>query len=143
MAEQYQQIIQQMQDQIQMQAEQMRKFQEDAAADRQRLMQENDQRLLQVAAQAAAAAIATANPSGSHRSTDNRGMTLIDTKGIGKPPQYDSNPRRWISWAFKLENFVAGVYKARGRESMEWAAAQDAPILDVKNDSGDINESLY
>ena len=54
-----------------------------------------------------------------------------------------------MTWCFKRENFLSGVCKAKGRDCMEWAAAQDKPILEIDFDevgvleAQEISKSLY
>ena len=35
---------------------------------------------------------------------------LVDSKGIGKPNAFKSEPKEWRTWSIKVENFVSGAF---------------------------------
>ena len=98
-------------------------------------------RLTEMRESSAAAAAAATSAASTKRS-------LVDTRGIGKPPVFDSSPAKWPGWAVKMENFVASVFQG-GRVAMQWAANAEDAIVTINTreigaeDAVEINESLY
>ena len=54
-------------------------------------------------------------------------VTFVDTKGIGKPTTFSSEPRQFPKWSFKLGNFLEGILKGM-KDGLEWAADQDSDL---------------
>ena len=59
----------------------------------------------------------------------------------------DSTAASWKDWAFKFENMAAAVVPS-SRDTLDWAAQQDTPILNVDDveacpDSVEINPQVY
>ena len=60
---------------------------------------------------------------------------------------FDSKAASWKDWAFKFENMAAAVVPS-SRDTLDWAAQQDTPILNVDDveaspDSVEINPQVY
>ena len=54
--------------------------------------------------------------------------TLVDVKGLGKPPQFAGQPHEAFPvWSLKVQNFLAGVHHELAA-LLEWAAEQQDPI---------------
>ena len=59
---------------------------------------------------------------------DHNRKSLVDNKGLSIPKVFDSDQKKFHSWAFKFINWVNGVY-AFGREVMLWAGQQDETAI--------------
>ena len=46
--------------------------------------------------------------------------TLVDTKGLGKPPPLKNTESEFVSWARHTENFVVSVHPG-ARDVLTWA----------------------
>ena len=58
--------------------------------------------------------------------------SFIDTKAVGKPPQFSGKEAEWAGWAFKFTTWIAGQYE-KGDEILEWAASLgEEEIMDEK-----------
>ena len=68
------------------------------------------------AAVSAAASPARANP------------TLVDTKGLGKPPPLKNTESEFVSWARRTENFVVSVHPG-ARDVLTWAVERDSATV--------------
>eukprot|EP00971_Amphidinium_carterae_P333094 6467608-Amphidinium_carterae.1 len=53
--------------------------------------------------------------------------TMVDIKGLGKPPMLINPSSDFITWARKTENFVASVY-AGAREVLAWSVEQTSSV---------------
>ena len=58
-----------------------------------------------------------------------RKMTLIDTKGLGKPEKYTGEEQGWLYWKTRVESFVTSVYP-------QMDAEKGTPSLNNIYDSG-------
>ena len=76
-----------------------------------------------------------------------RHRAFIESQAFSKLANFDTRAASWKAWAFKFENMAAAVVPS-SRESVEWAAQQETPILNVDNveagpDSVEINPQVY
>ena len=72
---------------------------------------------------------------------------FIESRAFSKLTNFDSKAASWKDLSFKFENVAAAVVPS-SRESLEWAAQQEAPILtvgDVEAGPGsvEINPQVY
>ena len=75
--------------------------------------------------QTLAALPATVGAAVAAASTASRGRpTLVDTKGLGKPPQLKNTEQDFVAWARRVENFVVSVHPG-AREILTWAVELD------------------
>ena len=51
--------------------------------------------------------------------------TLVDTKGLGKPPPLKNTESEFVSWARRIENFVVSVHPG-ARDVLTWACGHSA-----------------
>ena len=49
--------------------------------------------------------------------------TMVDNKGLGTPKVFESDPKNFPTWSFKLVNWVSGFFSF-ARNVMEWSAAE-------------------
>ena len=68
-----------------------------------------------------AAVLAAANPARSN-------PTLVDTKGLGKPPPLKNTESEFVSWARRTENFVVSVHPG-ARDVLTWAVEKDSATV--------------
>jgi hypothetical protein len=116
------QQIQQLVNQVQIltkEAERAQAAQRELELQRMQDMQRNFDLQAQVIALATAASCRTSR------------VTFVDTKGIGKPAMFSSEPRQFPTRSFKLGNFLKGISKGM-KDGLQWAADQDSLIVDVK-----------
>ena len=59
--------------------------------------------------------------SGTRSSSETKSM--VDNKGLGTPKVFESEPKKFPTWAFKLVNWVSGFFPY-ARAVMEWSAAE-------------------
>ena len=71
-----------------------------------------------VAAVLAKASPARANP------------TMVDTKGLGKPPPLKNTESEFVSWARRTENFVVSVHLG-ARDVLTWAVERESAATEV------------
>ncbi len=57
-------------------------------------------------------------------------VTFVDTRGIGKPATFSSEPRQFPTWFLKLGNFLEFILKGM-KDGVERAADQDSLISDL------------
>ena len=58
------------------------------------------------------------------------GRSLVDGRGIGRPPTFDNKEASFVTWTRKVENYAASVYSV-ARRVLPWAAeGVDAITLD-------------
>jgi hypothetical protein len=53
--------------------------------------------------------------------------TLVDSRGLGKPPNYEGKEGEWMQWSRKFENYVSAVH-AGADTALEWAADRHGTI---------------
>ena len=63
------------------------------------------------------AVLAAANPARTN-------PTLVDTKGLGKPPPLKNTESEFVSWARRTENFVVSVHPG-ARDVLTWAVEKN------------------
>ena len=68
----------------------------------------------------AAASPARANP------------TLVNTKGLGKPPPLKNTEGEFVSWARRTENFVVSVHPGT-RDVLTWAVVRESATVTEAN----------
>ena len=56
-----------------------------------------------------------------------RKVTLIDTKGLGKPEKFTGEEQGWLYWKTRMESFVTSVYPQMDAV-LEWAEEQDTEV---------------
>ena len=76
-----------------------------------------------------------------------RHRAFIESRAFRSWRIFDSKAASWKDWSFKFENMAAAVLPS-SRESIEWAAQQETPILTVDDveagpDSVEINPQVY
>ena len=76
-----------------------------------------------------------------------RHRAIIESRAFSKLANFDSKAASWKDWSFKFENMAAAVVPS-SRESLEWAAQQETPILTVDDvearpDSVEINPQVH
>ena len=76
-----------------------------------------------------------------------RCRVFIESRAFSKLAIFDSKAASWQDWAFKFENMAAAVVPS-SRDTLDWAAQQDTPILNVDDveaghDSVKINPQVY
>ena len=76
-----------------------------------------------------------------------RHTAFIESRAFSKLATFDSKAASWKDWAFKFENMAAAVVPS-SRDTLDWAAQQDTPILNVDDveadpDSVEINPQVY
>ena len=83
----------------------------------------------------------------SEHGTPRRHRAFIESRAFSKLVNFDSKATSWKDWAFKFENMAAAVVPS-SRDTLDWAAQQDTPILNVDDveagpDSVEINPQVY
>ena len=78
--------------------------------------------------------------------TPRRHRAFIESRAFSKLATFDSKAASWKDWVFKFENMAAVVPSSR--DTLDWAAQQDTPILNVDDveggpDSVEINPQIY
>ena len=58
--------------------------------------------------------------------------TLVDTKGLGKPPPLKNTEREFVSWARRTENFVVSVHPG-ARDVLTWAVEKESATVTEAN----------
>ena len=76
-----------------------------------------------------------------------RHRAFIESRAFSKLTNFDSKAASWKDWSFKFENMAAAVVPS-SKESLQWAAQQETPILTVDDveagpDSAEINPQVY
>ena len=80
--------------------------------------------------------------------TPRRHGAFIESRAFSKLANFDdSKAASWKDWAFKFENMAAAMVPS-SRDTLDWAAQQDTPILNVDDvearpDSVEINPQVY
>ena len=79
--------------------------------------------------------------------TPRRHRAFVESRAFSNLVNFDSKAASWKNWAFKLENMAAAVIPS-SRDTLDWAAQQDTPILNVDDveagpDSVEINPQVY
>ena len=79
--------------------------------------------------------------------TPRRHRAFIESRAFSKLVNFDSKVASWKDWASKFENMAAVVVPS-SRDTLDWAAQQDTPILNVDDgeagpDSVEINLQVY
>ena len=72
-----------------------------------------------------AAVLAAANPARTN-------PTLVDTKGLGKPPPLKNTESEFVSWARRTENFVVSVHPG-ARDVLTWALEKELATVAEAN----------
>ena len=70
-----------------------------------------------------------------------------ESRAFSKLVNFDPKAASWKDWAFKFENMAAAVVPS-SRDTLDWAAQQDTPILNVDDveagpDSVEIHPQVY
>jgi len=55
-------------------------------------------------------------------------QSLIDVKGLGKPPVFRNDAGRFVEWFRKTTGFLVAAYGAEFRAVLEWIEDQDQGI---------------
>ena len=76
-----------------------------------------------------------------------RHRAFIESRAFSKLVNFDSKAASWKVWAFKFENMAAALVPS-SRDTLDWAAQQDTPILNVDDveagpDSVEINPQVH
>ena len=76
-----------------------------------------------------------------------RHRAFIESRAFSKLANFCLQAASWKDWSFKFENMAAAVVPS-SRESLEWAAQQETPILTVDDveagpDSFEISPQVY
>ena len=71
------------------------------------------------------AVLAAANPARTN-------PTLVDTKGLGKPPPLKNTESEFVSWARRTENFVVSVHPG-ARDVLTWAVERESATVAEAN----------
>ena len=71
------------------------------------------------------AVLAAANPARTN-------PTLVDTKGLGKPPPLKKTESEFVSWARRTENFVVSVHPGAG-DVLTWAVEKESATVAEAN----------
>ena len=58
--------------------------------------------------------------------------TLVDTKGLGKPPPLKNTESEFLSWARRTENFVVSVHPG-ARDVLTWAVERESATVTEAN----------
>ena len=58
--------------------------------------------------------------------------TLVDTKGLGKPPPLRNTESEFVSWARRTENFVVSVHPG-ARDVSTWAVERESAMVTASN----------
>ena len=58
------------------------------------------------------------------------GQMAVDTKGVGKPNVFDSDPKRWHPFSFRYANYADALFKGAAA-LLDWAAEQEDEITDL------------
>ena len=58
--------------------------------------------------------------------------TLVDTKGLGKPPPLKNTEGEFVSWARRTENFVVSVHPG-ARDVLTWAVERESATVAEAN----------
>ena len=58
--------------------------------------------------------------------------TLVDTKGLGKPPPLKNTESEFVSWARRTENFVVSVHPG-ARDVLTWAVERESATVTEAN----------
>ena len=79
------------------------------------------------------------------RGLDKDRRTMVDTKGIGRPQNFDNTEASFPAWRTRFENFTQAIFPGAG-EVMDWAADETARITFVQSDKqfgeGQTDENL-
>ena len=67
--------------------------------------------------------------------------TLVDTKGLGKPPPLKNTENDFVSWARRTENFVVSMHQG-AREVLTWAVEREAGMLATVSEANSAAEVL-
>ena len=71
------------------------------------------------------AVLAAANPARTN-------PTLVDTKGLGKPPPLKNTESEFVSWVRRTENFVVSVHPG-ARDVLTWAVERESATVTEAN----------
>ena len=71
------------------------------------------------------AVLAAANPARTN-------TTLVDTKGLGKPPPSKNTESEFVSWARRTEHFVVSVHPG-ARDVLTWAVEKESATVTEPN----------
>ena len=55
-------------------------------------------------------------------------QSLVDLKGLGKPPVFKNESARFTEWLRKTSGFLVAAYGASFRQVLEWIEDQDGPV---------------
>ena len=94
-------------------------------AQQQGLVQALTELLQSLAETVGAAVAAAANPARAN-------PTLVDTKGLGKPPPLKNTESELVSWARRTENVAASVHPG-ARDVLTWAVERESATVTEAN----------
>ena len=83
--------------------------------------------IAQAVGQAVQAAMASATQAGS---TSAGRQSLIDIKGLGKPPVFKNDSSKFTEWLRKTTGFLIAAYGSSFRQVIEWVEDQEATITE-------------
>ena len=63
--------------------------------------------------------------------------TLVDTKGLGKPPLLKNTESEFVSWARRTENFVVSVHHG-ARGVLTWAVERESATVTEANTATEV-----
>ena len=79
------------------------------------------------------AVVAAANPARTN-------PTLVDTKGLGKPPPLKNKESEFVSWARRTENFVVSVHPG-ARDVLTWAVEKESATVAEANAAAEVGNA--
>ena len=56
-------------------------------------------------------------------------LSLLDTRGLGKPSTFEDKEERFVSWVRKVENYLVASLGQSFRPVLEWASERDTAIV--------------
>ena len=62
--------------------------------------------------------------------TNQKGSSMVDTRGIGKPPSFDGTEKNWREWRGKMTAYLYASDPG-AETSLKWVEAQSGPITDT------------
>ncbi len=68
-----------------------------------------------------------------------KSKSVIDSKMLNKPQNFDNKEETWPEFAFKYENWICGV-EAKARLYMRWAELHEGEIIDTIEAPDDLDE---
>ena len=54
--------------------------------------------------------------------------SVIDSRGVGRPPNFEDKKDKFVAWSRKVENYVVGSFGEKFRAVLEWAVEYESAI---------------